>query len=427
MSKVYLIDSSRTPFIKWSGNQNEWSASSLAVSTGLELLKRQKFSADNIDECIIGCAMPSPYEANIARIIALRLGLNAKTPAYTVMRNCASGMQAIDNAFQSIKQNKSQIVLAGGCEAMSRAPVMLNDSMISWLVKLFKSKSSLAKFKEMLSFRPGLLKLTYALQCGLTDATINMNMGETAEKVAYLFNISRQEMDEFSVQSHKKLAEAFDNKNMPEITNLYSLKNSDVIAEDTGLRRDSSIENLAKLKPAFDKYFGKVTAGNSSQITDGASLVLVASEEAVNKYNLDVLAEIIDVSWSGLDPSVMGLGPVYASTKLLKNNNLSMSDIDYWEINEAFAGQVIGCLKAWQDDNFCRDKLGLDGALGKLDQSKLNIDGGAIACGHPIGATGARISSHVAHILKRKKAKLGIATLCIGGGQGGAILLKNGV
>jgi acetyl-CoA C-acetyltransferase len=185
------------------------------------------------------------------------------------------------------------------------------------------------------------------------------------------------------------------------------------------------MERLAKLKPFFDKPFGMVTAGNSSQVTDGAAFVILASADAVKQYNLPVLGRIVDTQWSALNPAEMGLGPVHAITPLLKRHDLKLKDIDYWEINEAFAAQVLACLRAWEDTDYCRNQLGLEKALGTLDTERLNVDGGAIALGHPVGASGARVVLHLLHVLRRKKAKRGIASLCIGGGQGGAILLEN--
>lgn len=196
----------------------------------------------------------------------------------------------------------------------------------------------------------------------------------------------------------------------------------------TGCKKDGRNFNHSLnllLKSFFDKKFGSVTPGNSSQISDGAAILLLASKDAIQKYNLPVLAKIVDVVWAGVDPAEMGLGPVYATHKLLQRQQLKMDDIDYWEINEAFAAQVLGCVRAWADDEYCRKNLGLSHALGELDRTKLNIDGGAIALGHPVGASGARISLHLANILRRKNANKGIATICIGGGQGGAMLIEN--
>jgi acetyl-CoA C-acetyltransferase len=208
------------------------------------------------------------------------------------------------------------------------------------------------------------------------------------------------------------------------MTPLFSERGQFAEADD-GVRRDTTLEKLGKLKPFFDKQFGDVTAGNSSQVTDGAAVLLLASQAAVDKYQLPVLARIVDVAWAGNDPAEMGLGPVHAVAKLLRQTEKKLSDIDYWELNEAFAAQVLGCLAAFDSETYCREFLGLTAALGEIDPAKLNVDGGAIALGHPVGASGARISLQLAKILQRNQAHYGIATLCIGGGQGGAMLLEN--
>ena len=191
------------------------------------------------------------------------------------------------------------------------------------------------------------------------------------------------------------------------------------------MRADSNMDNLAKLRPAFDKKYGKVTAGNSAQITDGAAWLLLASEDAVKKYALPVIASITDTQWAGLDPAVMGMGPVHAMTPIMQRHHLGIDDIDYWEINEAFATQVLGCIKAWNQDDYCVENLGLDKAMGEIPYDRLNIDGGGISLGHPVGASGARILLHLCKVLQRKQARRGMASLCIGGGQGGAMLIQN--
>jgi acetyl-CoA C-acetyltransferase len=262
---------------------------------------------------------------------------------------------------------------------------------------------------------------------GLTDPMVGLLMGQTAENLAQRFGITRQQMDAFSVRSHQRVAAAQDGGWLApgggEVEPVYE-KNGDVHPLDDGVRRDSSMENLAKLKPFFDRKFGNVTPGNSSQITDGAAWLVLASEDAVKLHGLEPLGRIVDSEWAGLDPAQMGLGPVHAATPILKRNGLALNDLDYWEINEAFAAQVLGCLAAWKDAKYCRDELGLDGAMGELDDSKLNIDGGAIALGHPVGASGARIVLHMLKTLKRKNARRGMASICIGGGLGGAMLLE---
>ncbi len=421
---VYIVDGARSPFLKAKGKPGSFSASDLAVKAGKELLSRQPFSPKEINEVVIGCVMPSPDEANIGRIVSLRLGCGKAIPAWTVQRNCASGMQALDSAAKDIAMGRHDLVLAGGTEAMSRAPLMYNQGMTTWLAELSAAKDWKTKLKIWSRFRPGYLKPVIALLRGLTDPTINLNMGQTAENVAYRFNITRDEMDNFSLESHQLAQAGQENHHFAEVQTVFG-NSGDFYTKDDGVRQDSSIEKLASLKPIFDKKFGTVTAGNSSQVSDGAALLLLASKEAVEKYNLPVLAKIVDVQWAGADPAEMGLGPVYATHQLLEKNRLKMNDIDYWEINEAFAAQVLGCLAAWESDEYCKQFLGTQGALGTVPRDKLNVDGGAIAIGHPVGASGARIVLHLAEILKREKGKKGIATLCIGGGQGGAMLIEN--
>lgn len=421
---VYLVDGTRTPFLKARGKPGPFASADLAVQAGRALFDRLPIDINAIDEVIIGCTMPSPDEANIARIVGLRLGMDNKIPAYTVQRNCASGLQALDNAYLDIGSGRADLVLAGGVEAMSRAPLLFNDKMVHFFASLMGARTVGQKLKAFLSFRPAMLAPVIALMRGLTDPLVGLSMGKTAEIVAHRFGITREMMDEFAARSHKRVLNAkqkghFEN----EMVTLYDKKGR-FYEFDDGVREDSTPQKLAKLKPFFDKKFGSVTAANSSQVTDGASLLLLASEDAVKKYNLPVLAKIKDVSWAGCEPSQMGLGPVHAVTPILQRQGLSLSDIDYWELNEAFAGQVLGCVKAWDNEAYCKNELGLSGALGALDDERLNVDGGAIAQGHPVGSSGARIVLHLANTLKREGATRGIATLCIGGGQGGAMLIE---
>lgn len=421
--KVYVVDGCRTPFLKARGVPGTFTASDLAVAAGRDLLSRQTWAKEALGEVILGCIMPKPTEVNIARIVSLRLGLANRIPAWTVQRNCASGMQALDCAVKDIQCGRHDVVLAGGTEAMSHAPLLFNDEMAAWFGQLMSTKSVPQKLQQLVTFRPRYLKPVIALLCGLTDPVVEMNMGQTAEEVAKRFNVSRAEMDAYAVRSHHRLCEAYKSEHMQEVTALFS-HTGKVYQEDDGKRADSSTEKLATLKPAFDKKYGQVTAANSSQITDGAALLLLASEQAVKKYSLDVLGTIEDCQWAGLDPKMMGLGPVHAMTNLMQANKLALNDVDFWEINEAFAAQVLGCVQAWQDEDYCRESLGLSSVMGKLNQDKLNVDGGAIALGHPVGTSGARIVLHLLQVLKRENAETGVASLCIGGGQGGAMLVK---
>jgi len=420
---IYVVDGSRTPFLKARGRRGPFSAADLALAAARPLLSRQKFPLEAIDEVILGCVMPGPDEANIARIISLRLGLGERVPAWTVQRNCASGLQALDCAAQSIALGRAELVLAGGVEAMSHAPVLLAPDMVNWLADWSAARDLLTRLKTLSRLRPGQFKPIIALLRGLSDPVVGLSMGQTAENIAHRFNITREQMDTYAVESHQRLAKAQHEGLLGGLEVLYD-NNGNYYFADDGLRRDSSVEQLAKLKPVFDKPFGLVTAGNSAQVTDGAACLILASEAAVAKYQLPVLGKLLDCSWAGLDPVQMGLGPVYAMAPLLARNGLRSADIDYWEINEAFAAQVLGCLAAWDDVAFCRNDLHLDAPLGTIDRTHLNVDGGGVSLGHPVGASGARIVLQLLHVLKRNNAKRGVASLCIGGGQGGAMLVE---
>lgn len=422
--KVYIVDGSRSPQLKARGKQGPFHAGDLAVQAARPLLARNNVDLAAIDEVILGCMMPGPDEANIARVVALRLGIPLNVPAWTVQRNCASGMQSIDSAFHNIAHGQADLILAGGVEAMSHAPLLHNDHMVAWFGEMMRARTAGQRIKQFFKLRGRHLKPVIALLRGLTDPIVGLNMGQTAENIAARFNISREQMDAFAVESHQRLSRAHDEGDLDEIEVLYDQKGH-YYDHDDGVRKDSSMENLAKLRPAFDRKYGSVTAGNSAQITDGASWVLLASEEAVKKHNLPVLVSIEDSQWAGLDPAVMGMGPAHAMEPIMSRHDFSIGDIDYWEINEAFATQVLGCVEAWKEDEYCKTHLGRDKAIGEIPHERLNIDGGGVSLGHPVGASGARIVLHLAKVLQRKKAKRGIASLCIGGGQGGAMLLEN--
>jgi len=421
--RVYIVDGARTPFLKAQKGLGPFTGSDLAVNAGRALLARQPFEPTAFDEVIVGAALPSADEANIGRVIALRLGCGEKVPAWTVMRNCASGLQAIDSAYVNIIAGRSSLVLAGGTDAMSHAPVLFGAKMVNWLGAWYAAKSAGQRAALATRFRPSYLVPVIALLKGLTDPNVKVSMGSTAEIVAARFGITRRMMDEFAVESHRRTAFAQDNGHLAEVEPMYGADGT-VYTADDGVRRDSSVEKLAKLKPVFDRTYGNVTAGNSSQVTDGAAMLVLAAEEVVREYDLKPLGRIVDTHWGALDPSEMGLGPVHAITPLLMRHGLRWDDIDAVEINEAFAAQVLGCLAAWESDAYCKEHFGLDRAFGKLDRAKLNVDGGAIAIGHPIGASGARVTLHVLKVLERTGGKRGVASLCIGGGQGGAILVE---
>jgi acetyl-CoA C-acetyltransferase len=422
---VYVVDGTRTPFLKARNRPGPFTASDLATQAGRALLTRMPFAAEELDEVILGCASPSPEEVNIGRVVALRIGCGLKVPGWTVMRNCASGMQALDSAVTNIRSGRSSLVLAGGVDALSRAPLLYSEKMVLWFAAFSAARTVGQKAEAFMKLSPtAMLTPIIGIMKGLTDPIVGLMMGQTAENLAFRFGITRRDMDAFAAQSHARVLSAqragyFDREIVP----LYD-REGKLYATDDGVREDSTPENLAKLKPFFDRKYGNVTAGNSSQITDGATWLVLASEAAVGRYKLPVLGTIVDSEWAALDPAQMGLGPVHAATPILQRHGLQLDDVDAWEINEAFAAQVIACLAAWASDEYCRDELGLPGALGEIDSAKLNIDGGAIALGHPVGASGARIVLHLLRVLERGKGKRGIAAICIGGGQGGAMLVE---
>ena len=332
-------------------------------------------------------------------------------------------MQSVDTAYRYIADSRADLILAGGTEALSHSPLLFSDRMVNFLADLNMARGIPAKLRAAANFRPGYLAPVIGLMKGLTDPVVNLNMGQTAEVLADKFDISREEMDSFALESHRRTARAQEAGHMAEVVAIYDARGKHYESDD-GVRPDNSMEALGKLRPAFERPFGTVTPGNSSQITDGAAWLILASEDAVKRYGLTPIGRVADSAWAALDPAQMGLGPVHASTPILRRNNFALEDIDAWEINEAFAAQVLACLAAWEDESYCRDQLGLNGALGPLDRRKLNVDGGAISIGHPVGSSGARIALHILHVLKRTKGKRGIATLCIGGGQGGALLME---
>ncbi len=421
---VYIIDGSRTPFLKAQSGPGPFTPVDLAVQAGRPLLARQPFAPTAFDQVILGCVNVIADEMNPARVAALRLGMGERMVAFTVQINCGSGMQSIDTAFRYIEAGKADLILAGGAEALSHAPLVFPQSGVRWFAGLATANGPMAKLAAMLKIRPGFFKPIIGLERGLTDPVTDLNMGQTAEVIAHLMGVTREQADAYSVESHLRLARAQEQGFLKNEVEVAFARDGKFYDHDNGVRPDSSMDKLAKLKPAFERPWGQVTPGNSSQITDGACWTILASEDTVAKYGLKPKAVIKDSAWAGLDPGIMGFGPVLSSTELLKRHNLRLQDIETWELNEAFAAQVLACLAAWNDEKFCREILGLDGAAGEIDRARLNVDGGAISLGHPVGTSGNRIVLHLVNAMHRLGTKRGIATECIGGGLGGAMLIE---
>lgn len=427
MSKpVYLVEGKRTPQVKSGAELAEVAAPYLGHYLVRSLADKHAIPADEVDEVIVGnTGSPAKYP-NLGRVIALEAGLDKKTSGYTVHRNCASGMEALSQGFDKITSGRNHVIFAGGVESMSQIPLLYNKEMTAFFIEMMKAKTLTQKLKILSSFRPEYLKPIIAIEQGLTDPFCGRNMGQTAETLARELGITRLEQDEFANRSHQRaIAATKAGRFADEILGITAGPKLDrMILEDIGPRANSTVEGLGKMKPYFEKGTGTVTVGNSCPITDGGSMWLMCSEEALKRYNLKPMARMVDYHFHGLEPERMGLGPVMATHGVLKRTGLTLAQMDLVELNEAFAAQVIGCQRVMRDQKLS-SRWGINETIGELDDEKLNVNGGGIALGHPVGSTGSRLVVTLAHELKRRQKKYGLATLCIGGGQGGATVIEN--
>lgn len=426
MKPVYLVEGKRTPQVKSGGELQDVAAPYLGHYLVRHLADKHGIPSTEVDEVIVGnTGSPAKYP-NVGRVIALEAGLDKKTSGATVHRNCASGMEALGQAYIRIASGRDHVIFAGGVESMSQIPLLYNKEMTAFFVELMKAKTVGQKLKIFSSFRPEFLKPIIAIEQGLTDPFCGRNMGQTAETLARELGISREEQDTFANRSHHRaVAATKEGRFAEEILPITAgAKLDKVLAEDLGPRANSTVEGLGKMKPYFEKNTGTVTVGNACPITDGGSMWLVCSEDAVRRYNLRPMARMVDFHFHGLEPERMGLGPVLATHGVLKRTGLTLAQMDLVELNEAFAAQVIACQRVMRDRNLSA-RWGINETIGELADEKLNVNGGGIALGHPVGSTGSRLVVTLAHELRRRKAKYGLATLCIGGGQGGATVIEN--
>ena len=424
-SSVVILGGIRTPFAKAGTALVEASAIDLGKEAAEETMLRLGAPFEAVAEVIFGNIAQPANAANVARVIALRAGFPASTPAVTVCRNCASGLDAVAQAFDRIRMGQADLVLAGGTESMSNIPLLFPRSFAGKLVRLYRAKGALQKAGALAGIRPRDLKPVIALEEGLTDPVCGLNMGETAEVLVREFGIRREEQDRFALESHRRaVAAAGRGVFREEIVPIHLPPDFGAVSEDVGPRANQTIEALAKLRPYFDRRFGTVTVGNSCPITDGACAVLLASEERARSLGIEPLARIRSYAFAGCPPDRMGLGPVFAAPPALDQAGLRLADMDRIEINEAFAAQVLAVSKAFASAEFAREELGRPEAVGEIDPAKLNVNGGAIALGHPVGATGARLVLTLALELRRTGFHRGLATLCVGGGQGGAMVIE---
>ncbi len=423
---IYIVDGVRTPFSKMGTAFAETDAVELGRVAVAELLAKTGMDPATIEEVIFGCVAQPADAANISRVIALRAGIPDTATAITVHRNCASGFESVTQAAEKMMVGRGDVFMVGGTENMSLVPLLFNAAAAKKFGALARAKTFKDKFAVMSSFRPEDFKPRIGLQMGLSDPVSGLNMGQTAENVARDFNITRDDQDQFALHSHLKAIAAKD-KLKAEITPVYlpKVRNGQAyLDEDNGPRKGQTIEALAKLRPVFEKVSGSVTAGNASQITDGAVALLMMTEKALKASGLTPLGRLTGFQYAGCDPTRMGLGPVYAIHRAEQRYGWGVKDADLIEINEAFAAQVIGCQRAARDEKYCREKLGRDRALGEIPDEILNVNGGAIALGHPVGVTGARLVLTALKELHRRKAKRALLSLCVGGGQGGALWVE---
>ena len=427
LTDVVIVGGIRTPFAKANTALKSVHAAQLGAVALRELLYKIEIDADEVQEVIIGNIGNPIDTVNIARVIALNAGLPKSISAHTVHRNCASALESIATGFDKIKAGMADVVIAGGTESMSQIPLVFQQSFTDIFSEFVFAKTIQKRLSALSKIKLKYLKPRIALMEGLTDPFCGLNMGQTAEVLAKEFHISRKEQDEFALQSHQRAIEAQKSGRLAEeMTPVFVPPEHKIIVEkDVGPRENQTLEALAKLRPFFDRKYGTVTAGNACSITDGAAMVMLMTRSKAQELGIKPLVTIRSYGFCGLDPERMGLGPVYSTALALKRTNLSLKDIGLIELNEAFAAQVLACKKAFEDNQFCRSNLGLKESIGTLDLEKLNVNGGAIALGHPVGATGSRlVLTLMTEMLKRSDVRFGLATLCIGGGQGGAMILE---
>jgi acetyl-CoA C-acetyltransferase len=423
--RLVILGGARTPFLKAGTGFRRTPAADLARFAFVEALARCECDPAEIDEVILGCS-GQPHDAqNLARVAALRAGVPERVPAVTVHRNCASGMEALTQALLRVRAREGGLFLVGGVESMSCAPLVYSQRATDWFAGLARARSLSARLALLSRLRPAFFKPRVALIEALTDPVSGLIMGATAERLAREFAIAREAQDAFALESHRKAAAAQRaGRFTAEIAPAVGLDGDAThLDADNGIRSELTLEQLKKLPPFFERRFGSVTVGNSCQVTDGAAALVVGSARRIDALGLAPLGFLDEFAYAGLDPARMGLGPVHATAALFERTGGSLASFDLIEMNEAFAAQVIACLAAFASDDFARTQLNRPAALGPIDPQRLNVNGGAIALGHPPGATGMRLVLTALHELKRRGGRTALATLCVGGGQGAALAL----
>lgn len=420
MKKVAIIDGSRTPFVK-SMTHFQGASNQDLLSTAIDdLVSKTRLEGKTLGDVILGTVMNHPFDWNLSREVVLGSKLSAETPGLNIQRACGTGLEAANLIALKIASGQIEAGIAGGSDTNSDIPLIGQRKLTHWLIKLQNAKTIGEKLKIISSFNPKLLRPQLP---AVKEPRTGLSMGEHSELMVKDWKISREEQDQIAFESHQKAAIAYDEGFHDDLVVPFKKISKDIL-----VRKDTTIEKLSKLKPAFDKSIsGTLTAGNSTPLTDGASVVLLSSEDWAQQNELEVLAYFKDSEVAAIDFIHGGgllMAPTLAVSRLLQRNNLTLQDFDFYEIHEAFAGQVLCTLKAWDDPEYCKNVLGRDKAMGSIDRAKMNVKGGSLALGHPFAATGGRIVASAAKMLKQKGSGRVLISICTAGGMGIAAIIE---
>jgi len=417
--RVAIIAGSRIPFTKSFSHYAKLKGQEIMTAALVDLVNKMNLKGKKLDEVALGAVIMHGSDWNLARECSLGSGLAPETPAYDIRRACGTGLETVIAVANKIKLGQARVGIAGGFDTNSDAPIEFQRSFAQKMMKLQSARTLPDRLKAVSSLRPGdLLPHVPAV----TEPRTGLSMGQSCEVMAKEWKISREEQDQLAFESHQKAAKAYDEGFYDDLVCEYQ-----GLKRDTILRGDTTVEKLAKLRPAFDKQNGTLTAGNSTALTDGASCVLLAEEDYAKEQGWPILAYFEDGQAAGID-FVSGKGlliaPTRAVSEMLLRNNLALQDFDFYEVHEAFAAQALCTFKAWEDEKFCKEELNRDAPLGSIDRSKLNVKGGSVAVGHPFGATGGRIVAGLAKILDGAGSGRGLISICTGGGMGVAAIIS---
>ena len=422
--RIAIVDGCRTPFVRAGAEFSDMDVVDLASVPAAELLARTGIDPNEIDLSIFGAVVPALYAPNLGREVVLRLQLPSQVTGFAVSLACASSNRAITSAAEAILAGQAEVVLAGGAESLSTVPITFSRNATQRFIEASKARTMAQKAGALSKLRP---KDLAPVPPAIAEYTTGLSMGESCEKMARENGISRRAQDEIALLSHQRAAAAAEEGRFSDqIVPTYSLPRYDkVVLEDTGVRADSSLEALAKLKPVFDRSYGTLTAGNSSPLTDGGSAVLMMSEEKAKELGMTPLGYIRSYAYASLDPATQLLqGPAYAAPQALDRAGLKLSDMHLVEMHEAFAAQILSNLKAFASKSFAKNELGRSAPLGEVDFDRFNVNGGSVSIGHPFGATGARVTMQVLNELKRRDETFGLITVCAAGGTGFAMVVE---